>query len=70
LDSETGELLRGRVDATPGAERFRGREVHVALEACALFVARALEQSGAVAHLAEPVETHALRGRKRSERAG
>jgi hypothetical protein len=35
-----------------------------------LFVARALEQSGAVAHLAESVETHALRGRKRSERAG
>jgi transposase len=41
--------------------------VHVALEACTgwLFVSRAVERVGAVAHLAEPVETHALRGRKR-----
>jgi transposase len=30
-----------------------------------LFVSRALERAGAVAHLAEPVEAHALRGRKR-----
>jgi transposase len=41
--------------------------VHVAIEACSgwLFVARALERAGAVAHLAETVETRALRGRKR-----
>ena len=37
------------------------------MEACTgwLFVARALERSGAVAHLAETVETRALRGRNR-----
>ena len=72
LDTQTGELTRGRIDATPAAverwvARFEGREVQVALEACTgwLFVSRALERAGAVAHLAEPVETSALRGRKR-----
>ena len=72
LDTETGELTRGRIDATPAAverwvARFEGREMQVALEACTgwLFVSRALERAGAVAHLAEPVETSALRGRKR-----
>ncbi len=72
LDTDTGELTRGRIDATPAVverwvERFAGREVHVALEACTgwLFVSGALQRAGAVAHLAEPVETHALRGRKR-----
>ena len=41
--------------------------IHVAVEACTgwLFVSRALERLGAIAHLAEPVETSALRGRKR-----
>jgi transposase len=72
LDSLTGEVTRGRVPATPtGVEewvgRFSGRVVHVAMEACTgwLFVAQALERAGAVAHLAETVETRALRGRKR-----
>ncbi len=72
LDTETGELMRGRIDATPAAverwaARFEDREVQVALEACTgwLFVSRALERAGATPHLAEPVETHALRGRKR-----
>jgi transposase len=72
LDTDTGELTRGRIDATPSAverwaECFEDREVQVALEACTgwLFVSRALERAGAVAHLAEPVETNALRGRKR-----
>jgi transposase len=72
LDTETGEVTRGRIDATPAAverwmSRFERREVHVALEACTgwLFVSRAVERAGAVAHLAEPVETHALRGSKR-----
>ena len=48
-------------------QRFAGRVVHVAVEACTgwLFVCRALVQTGAVADLAEPVETSALRGRKR-----
>jgi transposase len=72
LDTETGEVLRGRSDATPAAvarwvKRFAGREVRVAVEACTgwLFVVNALTAMGAVAHLAEPVETSALRGRKR-----
>jgi transposase len=72
LDRDTGEVTRGRIDATPAAvarwvERFRGRELHVAVEACTgwLFVCDALVAAGAVPHLAEPVETRALRGRKR-----
>src|SRR5437016_6103375 len=72
LDTETAELTRGRIDATPSAverwvARFEDREVHVALEACTgwLFVSQALGRAGAVPHLAEPVETSALRGRKR-----
>src|SRR5688500_5046854 len=72
LDTETGEVMRGRIDATPAAvtrwvERFEGREIEVAVEACTgwLFVCDALAAASAVAHLAEPVETRALRGRKR-----
>lgn len=72
LDTETGEITRGRIDSTrPAVERwvgrFSGREVHVAVEACTgwLFVCQALDRAGAIAHLAEPVETSALRGRKR-----
>src|SRR4051812_8298419 len=72
LDTETGEIFRGRIDATPAAvaawvERFAGHEIHVAVEACTgwPFVADALTAMGAVAHLAEPVETSALRGRRR-----
>ena len=63
LDTESGEVMRGRIDATPvavrqWARRFRGREMHVAVEACTgwLFVCDALVASGAVAHLAEPVD--------------
>ncbi len=72
LDQETGEIQRGRIRATPEAvrewaSRFPGEELHVAVEACTgwLFVCEALHAAGAVAHLAEPVETSALRGRKR-----
>src|SRR3954466_7388293 len=72
LDTETGEVTRGRIDASPAAvrswtERLTGREVHVAVEACTgwLFACDALVAAGATAHLAEPVETRALRGRKR-----
>jgi transposase len=71
LDTETGEVTRGRIDATPAAvrawtRRFEG-EVKVAVEACTgwLFVCDALAAAGATPHLAEPVETRALRGRKR-----
>jgi transposase len=47
--------------------RFGGGEVHVAVEAGTgwLFVCEALREAGAVAHLAEPAETSALRGPKR-----
>jgi hypothetical protein len=72
LDDETGELSRGRIAADPDAvrrwvERFAGRAVHVAVEACTgwLFVCEALENAGAVAHLAEAGEARALRGPKR-----
>jgi transposase len=72
LDRETGEVGRGRVRATPEAvrewaQRFAGEELHVAVEACTgwLFVCEALVEAGATAHLAEPVETSALRGKKR-----
>jgi transposase len=72
LDTDTGEVTRGRIDATPAAvrgwvRRFNGSEVRVAAEACTgwLFVCDALVAAGATPHLAEPVETRALRGRKR-----
>jgi transposase len=72
LDTATGEVSRGQIESTPAAVEewvagFAGRVVHVAVEACTgwLFVSRALERCGAIAHLAEPVETSALRGRKR-----
>ena len=72
LDTVTGEVWRGQIESSEAAveewvARFPGRVVHVAVEACTgwLFVCRALERCGAVAHLAEPVETSALRGRKR-----
>src|SRR5919106_5417154 len=71
LNTETGEVSRGRIDATPAAvrawvRRFDG-ELRVAVEACTgwLFTCDALAAAGAQAHLAEPVETRALRGRKR-----
>ncbi len=72
LDTVTGEVSRGRIDASPAAVaastgRFGGRALHVAVEACTgwLFVCDALAAAGAVAHLAEPVETRAFRGRRR-----
>jgi transposase len=72
LDRETGEVERGRMRATPEAVRrwaapFAGAEVHVAVEACTgwLFVCEALVEAGTTPHLAEPVETSALRGKKR-----
>ena len=72
LESETGEVCRGRIGASPSAVQewvgqLPGREVHVAMEACTgwLFVAQAVTRAGGVAHLAETVETRALRGCKR-----
>jgi transposase len=72
LDTETGELARGRIDSTPAAvrawvERFPDQQVEVAVEACTgwLFVCESLAAAGAVPHLAEPAETSARRGKKR-----
>jgi transposase len=72
LDEETGEVVRGRIQATPEAVqdwagRFAGEEVDVAVEAGTgwLFVCEALAAAGATPHLAEPVETSALRGKQR-----
>ncbi len=63
LDTETGEVSAGRIPSSPEAvarwvERYPGREVHVALEAGTgwYFVARALERSDSVPHLAEVAE--------------
>jgi transposase len=72
LDTETGELARGRIESTPHAvrswvERFPGERVDVAVEACTgwLFVCESLAEAGASPHLAEPAETNARRGKKR-----
>jgi transposase len=72
IDTETGELSRGRIDSTRVAvrswvERFPGRRVDVAVEACTgwLFVCEELARAGAVPHLGEPAEVSARRGRKR-----
>lgn len=73
LDTETGEVRRGRVcPADRGGvrrflERFIGRELEVALEATTgwRFVVEELERVGAVVHLAEPAETAARKGNKK-----
>jgi Transposase len=72
LDTETGEVRRGRIPADPGSVRgwvgrFGGQRVDVAVESCTgwLFVCEALREAGAIGHLAETAETRALRGKKR-----
>jgi transposase len=72
LDTETGEIARGRIDSTADAVRewvgrFAGTRIEVAVEACTgwLFVCRALAEAGATPHLAEIAEVMARRGRKR-----
>jgi transposase len=72
LDTETGEVSRGRV--TPADRsgvrrflgRFDGRVLEVALEATTgwRFVVEELRRVGAGVHLAEPAQTSALRGNK------
>src|SRR3954447_11758185 len=73
LNTETGEVLRGRfrddreaVGAWVG--QFAGEHVEVAVEACTgwLFVYEVLVGAGGVVPLAEPAEASALRGKKRS----
>ena len=73
IDTETGEVRRGRVAPADRAgvrgflERFRGQELEVALEATTgwRFVVEELRGIGAGVHLAEPAETAGLRGPKK-----
>jgi transposase len=73
IDTETGEVRRGRVAPADRAgvrrflERFRGQELEVALEATTgwRFVVEELRAVGARVHLAEPAETAGLRGPKK-----
>jgi transposase len=72
LDTETGEVSRGRIESSRDAvrvwlDRFSGQQVEVAVEACTgwLFVCEELARWGATPHLAELAETSALRGKKR-----
>ena len=72
LDTDTGEVRRGRI--RPADRKtlrrflgdFDGQPVKAALEATTgwRFVVEELRAAGAEAHLAEPAETRALRGRK------
>jgi transposase len=73
IDTETGEVSRQRLAPAHRAgvrrfaERFRGRELEVALEATTgwRFVVEELGAVGARVHLAEPAETAARRGTKK-----
>jgi hypothetical protein len=73
VDRELGEGRRGRIaPATRGAVRewlgrFAGRDAESALERTTgwRFVVEAIERAGHRAHLADPAETAAKRGRRR-----
>ena len=74
LDTDSGQLLRGRIAPACRAvlrrwltQRFAGRtDVEFAVEACTgwRFVVEELELAGIAASLAEPADTAAARGRK------
>jgi transposase len=79
LDTETGQVQRGQVSPADREHlrawlaRFAGREdVAFAVEGCAgwRYVAEELAAAGIGAHLAEPADTAARRGRKRHARTG
>ena len=73
LERETGEVGRGRIAPAARADvrewlaRFAGCEVEFALEGTTgwRFVVEEIERAGHIAHLADPAETAARRGRKR-----
>jgi transposase len=73
IDTSTGEVSRQRVAPADRAgmrrfaERFRGRELEVALEVTTgwRFVVEEFQTIGARVHLAEPAETAARRGTKK-----
>jgi transposase len=71
LDGETGELRRGRIAPATRAKlrawlgQFEGCQAEVALEGTTgwRFVVEEIERVGHRAHLADPAETAARRGR-------
>jgi transposase len=73
LELASGQIWRGRI--SPPArepvrewlERFAGQDAHFALEGTTgwRFVVEEIERAGHVAHLADPADTAARRGRKR-----
>src|SRR6266545_6436373 len=73
LDRETGEVKRGRIAPAARADvrewlaRFAGCEAEFVLEGTTgwRFVGEEIERAGHRAHLADPAETAAKRGRKR-----
>jgi transposase len=73
LDLESGEVERGRIlpvtreRVREWLERFHARDAHIALEATTgwRFLVEEIEAAGLTAHLADPAETAARRGRKR-----
>ena len=74
LDTATGEVKRGQIAPADRAHlrawlaRFAGRDdVAFALEGCTgwRYVAEELSAAGCAAHVAEPADTAAARGRKR-----
>ena len=73
LDRETGEVRRGRIAPAARAEvrawlaQFAGCEAEFALEGTTgwRFVVEEIERAAHSAHLADPAETAARRGRKR-----
>ncbi len=73
LDRDTGEVSRGRiapaarVDVRAWLGQFAGRQAEFALEGTTgwRFVVEEIERAGHTAHLADPAETAAKRGRKR-----
>src|SRR5437867_9605077 len=73
LDGGTGGVRRGRIAPAGGVDvrawlaQFAGCEAEFALEGTTgwRFVAEEIERAGHTAHLADPAETAARRGRKR-----
>ncbi|HEV8652879.1 MAG TPA: IS110 family transposase [Actinomycetes bacterium] len=73
LDTTTGETRRGqlspatRLELRAWLDQFDGQQASFALEATTgwRFVTEELQRVGIGAHLAEPADTHALRGPKR-----
>ena len=73
MDTSTGECARGQIRPANRAEvhrwleQFAGREAEFALESTTgwRYVVQEIQAAGHVAHLAEPADTAAMRGRKR-----